>query len=225
MGGVAFARSAHLASQMLFPHPTHALSGGIPPDPPFFQGGQAPLDPPSREQTKPKLLCYNPPMTNQTQHASFAAGCFWQVQSIFAKIPGILKTEVGYTGGTTPNPSYEQVCTGQTGHAETIHIIFDPQTISYQTLLQTFWTCHDPTQKNKQGPNIGTQYRSAIFTHSEEQNKLARESLTALQNSGRLQKPIATEIQPKTQFWRAEDYHQHYEEKHTARLFRAREAP
>ena len=214
----AFSRACLRLRPLRFATP--ADYSGVSPEPPFFKGGKPPLTPPFV-----KLLCYNPPMTNQTQHASFAAGCFWQVQSIFAKIPGVLKTEVGYTGGTTPNPSYEQVCTGQTGHAETIHIIFDPQTISYQTLLQKFWTCHDPTQKNKQGPNIGTQYRSAIFTHSEEQNKLARESLTALQNSGRLQKPIATEIQPKTQFWRAEEYHQHYEEKHTARLFRAREAP
>ena len=147
------------------------------------------------------------------EKATFAAGCFWGVEAAFRQTPGVLETEVGYSSGHTSNPTYEDVCTGQTGHAEAVQISFDPQKISYAQLLEVFWQCHDPTQHNRQGPDVGTQYRSAIFYHSPQQQTAALVSETQQQNSGSYSKPIATEIVPTSTFYRAEEYHQQYLEK------------
>ncbi|MGI8511497.1 MAG: peptide-methionine (S)-S-oxide reductase MsrA [Solirubrobacteraceae bacterium] len=143
--------------------------------------------------------------------ATLAAGCFWQIEIDFANVDGVTRTAVGYTGGTFAQPSYEDVCTGRTGHAEAVEIEFDPGVVSFDELLEKFWTVHDPTQMNRQGPDVGTQYRSAIFTHSPEQATAAEQSRARAQE--RFGKPIATEIAPATEFFRAEDYHQRYLEK------------
>lgn len=148
------------------------------------------------------------------QVATFAAGCFWGVEVAFRKVPGVVDTEVGYCGGHVPNPTYELVCTDTTGHAESVRVIFDPQVVSYEQLLEVFWSIHDPTTINRQGPDIGTQYRSAIFCHSEEQLEVARRSKEECERSGRFGKPIVTEILPAPPFYRAEEYHQRYLEKH-----------
>ena len=150
-----------------------------------------------------------------TDTAIFAAGCFWGVEDAFRKIPGVIEVVSGYTGGTVEDPSYEQVCTGTTGHAEAVQVEFDPEKVSYDDLLKDFWTMHDPTQVNRQGPDVGYQYRSAIFTNSDEQRELAEVSKAALASSGKLGKtPIATVIEPAGPFYKAEEYHQRYFEKH-----------
>lgn len=147
--------------------------------------------------------------------ATFAAGCFWGVELKFSEIPGVLKTRVGYTGGHTVNPTYEQVCNGDTGHAEAIELEYDPFVITYIDLLDIFWNMHNPTTLNRQGPDIGTQYRSAIFYHNEEQKTAALNSKLELEESGILNKnPITTEITRATVFYPAEEYHQKYLEKH-----------
>jgi peptide-methionine (S)-S-oxide reductase len=143
--------------------------------------------------------------------ATFAAGCFWGVEATFRQTPGVTGTRVGYTGGDTRNPTYEQVCTGRTGHAEAVEVSYDPERITYDQLLEVFWQAHDPTQKNRQGPDVGTQYRSAIFVHDDTQRQAAEASRAAWQS--RVRAPIATEIQPAASFWPAEDYHQQYLEK------------
>jgi peptide-methionine (S)-S-oxide reductase len=148
-----------------------------------------------------------------TEKATFAAGCFWGVEAAFRRVPGVLDAAVGYTGGATPNPTYEDVCTDGTGHAEAVEVEFDPARVTYEKLLDVFWENHDPTQKNRQGPDVGTQYRSGIFFHSPEQQSAAEASKARLEASGRLKRPIATEIAPASTFWRAEDYHQRYLEK------------
>lgn len=148
-----------------------------------------------------------------TEKATFAAGCFWGVEDAFMSLPGVVSTRVGYTGGHTDNPSYRDVCSHTTGHAEALEITFDPAIISYQDLLNTFWECHDPTQLNRQGPDIGDQYRSAIFFHSDVQKRIAEESLESLDASGRLRRRIVTEIVPAGIFWEAEAYHQKYHAK------------
>lgn len=148
-----------------------------------------------------------------TEKATFGAGCFWGVESVFMKLPGVTATAVGYTGGDLPDPSYEQVCTGRSGHAEVVEVEFDSGQVSYDELLEVFWGNHDPTTLNRQGPDMGTQYRSAIFTHGPEQERAARDSLARLQESGRFKRPIVTAIEPATPFYRAEDYHQQYFEK------------
>lgn len=152
--------------------------------------------------------------TVQTEKATFAAGCFWGVEAAFRTLDGVLDAQCGYTGGRTDNPSYADVCTGKTGHAEAVDVTFDPARISYRRLLDAFWKMHDPTQVNRQGPDIGTQYRSAIFYHSPEQKAAAEESKAALETSGRLRRPVATQIEPAGPFYRAEEYHQRYFEKH-----------
>lgn len=144
------------------------------------------------------------------EKAMFAAGCFWHVEEAFRRRKGVLRTTVGYTGGTTKNPTYEDVCTDKTGHAEVVEITFDPGKTSYEELLDVFWNIHDPTTINRQGPDIGTQYRSAIFYHSEEQKKQAEQSKKKLEESGKLKKKIVTEIVKATTFYPAEEYHQHY---------------
>ncbi|HSB57219.1 MAG TPA: peptide-methionine (S)-S-oxide reductase MsrA [Nitrosopumilaceae archaeon] len=145
--------------------------------------------------------------------ATFGAGCFWCVEPIFQKANGVLSTSVGYAGGSFENPTYEDVCTGKTGHAEVVQVEYDPSKISYDELLNLFWNNHDPTTLNRQGPDIGTQYRSIIFFHSPEQESIARASKEKLQNSGKTDKKIVTEIVPALQFYKAEDYHQRYYER------------
>lgn len=142
--------------------------------------------------------------------ATFAAGCFWGIEEAYRKLDGVAKTSVGYMGGTTERPSYEQVCTGQTGHAEVVQVDYDPDAVSYQDLLNVFWGIHDPTQVNRQGPDHGTQYRTSIFTHDEDQAATAQASLEAEQASGRHRGDIATLILPAPAYWLAEDYHQQY---------------
>lgn len=142
--------------------------------------------------------------------ALFGAGCFWGVEETFRAIPGVKDVAVGYSGGQTDNPSYEQVCTGTTGHAEVVEVDFDPNTVSFDQLVDTFWTSHDPTQMNRQGPDVGTQYRSAIFYMDENQKTAAEASKASLQSSGRMPGTIATEITRASTFWRAEEYHQQY---------------
>lgn len=151
---------------------------------------------------------------NKPEEAAFAAGCFWGVEEAFSEIPGVLETEVGYAGGQTENPTYEQVCSGKTGHAETVRIKYDPEKVSYQNLLDTFWNIHDPTTLNRQGPDTGTNYRSVIFYYNENQKKLALAGKEKLEASGKFKKPPVTEIVPAGKFWRAEEYHQHYNAKH-----------
>ena len=147
----------------------------------------------------------------ETELATFAAGCFWGVESSFRRLPGVVDVVVGYIGGTADNPTYEQVCSGRTGHAEAVQITFDPAQISYSQLVDAFWKVHDPTTLNRQGPDFGTQYRSAIFTHSEVQSMEAKVSMEAAQSQFR--DPIVTQIEPAGTFWPAEEYHQRYFEK------------
>jgi peptide-methionine (S)-S-oxide reductase len=142
--------------------------------------------------------------------ATFGAGCFWGVEESFRQIPGVVDTAVGYLGGHTQNPSYQDVCTDETGHAEVVQVTYDPSRVGYQQLLDAFWEAHDPTTLNRQGPDIGTQYRSAIFFHSPEQERLARASKEKIQASGKFRRPIVTEITPASSFYRAEEYHQKY---------------
>jgi peptide-methionine (S)-S-oxide reductase len=142
------------------------------------------------------------------EKATFGAGCFWGVEIAFRNLPGVLDTAVGYEGGTVPNPSYEDVCRHDTGHAEVVEVDFDPAEVSYEELLDAFWELHDPTQRNRQGPDVGSQYRSVVFFHTPEQERTAVESRAQAQT--RFDRPIVTEIVPAQEFWRAEDYHQQY---------------
>jgi peptide-methionine (S)-S-oxide reductase len=144
------------------------------------------------------------------EKATFGAGCFWGVESEFREIPGVVDVAVGYEGGHTLNPNYKQVCTAGTGHAEVVEIDFDSEKVAYQTLVNAFFKMHDPTQLNRQGPDYGTQYRSAIFFHSPEQEQAARAAKTELDASGKLRHPVATVIEPAQTFYRAEEYHQQY---------------
>jgi peptide-methionine (S)-S-oxide reductase len=148
--------------------------------------------------------------------ATFGAGCFWGVEAAFRRVPGVLDAVSGYSGGHTENPSYKDVCTDRTGHAEVVQVTFDPSKVSYEQLLDVFWKIHNPTQVNRQGPDFGTQYRTAIFYHSPEQEAAARKSKQALEASARFRQPVATEITPAGPFWRAEEYHQRYLEKRGA---------
>ena len=145
--------------------------------------------------------------------ATFAAGCFWGVEGTFRKVAGVLATRVGYMGGTVDAPSYEQVCTGQTGHAEVCEVAYDPQQLGYEDLLAVFWSCHDPTTRDRQGPDVGSQYRSAVFWHDETQRAMAVRSLEALDASATHPAPVVTEVVPAGEFWAAEAEHQQYLEK------------
>jgi len=151
-----------------------------------------------------------------TEIATFGAGCFWGVEAAFRRLPGVVDVASGYSGGHMPNPTYKDVCAHTTGHAEVVQVTFDPQKISYDQLLDVFWQIHNPTQVNRQGPDVGTQYRSAIFVHSLEQQAIAEKSKAALAANGKFQRPIATEITTAGPFYRAEEYHQKYLEKHGA---------
>jgi peptide-methionine (S)-S-oxide reductase len=146
--------------------------------------------------------------------ATFGAGCFWGVELAFRGVPGVADVAVGYSGGHFQDPTYPDVCSGRTGHAEVVEVDYDPEKVSYGKLLEVFWSIHDPTTPNRQGPDIGTQYRSAIFTHDAEQEAAARASKETEQASGRFRRPIVTEITPASTFYRAEEYHQRYLEKH-----------
>ena len=145
-----------------------------------------------------------------TETAIFGAGCFWGVEAAFRRVDGVVETAVGYSGGQTTEPGYYDVCSGQTGHAEVVRVVFDPARVSYEELLELFWQVHDPTQVNRQGPDIGTQYRTVIFYGSEAQKEAAKASKSKLVAAGH---PIATLIEPSAEFWMAEDYHQQYFEK------------
>jgi len=149
-------------------------------------------------------------MGERFQRATFAAGCFWGVEEAFRKVKGVVSTVVGYTGGHTENPTYKEVCAGATGHAEAVEVTFDPEAVSYRELLEVFWGLHDPTTVDRQGPDIGSQYRSAVFYHGEEQKRLAEESKKALEASGVHSRPVVTEITAAAEFYPAEEYHQKY---------------
>ena len=154
-------------------------------------------------------------MTEQKKRdeATFGAGCFWGVEATFRQLPGVIATAVGYLGGALDNPTYEDVCYGNTGHAEVVRVVFDPRAIKFEQLLEVFWANHNPTTLNRQGPDVGTQYRSAIFYHDEEQAAIARASLQRQEELKRFNRPIVTEITPASTFWMAEDYHQQYLQK------------
>jgi len=145
--------------------------------------------------------------------ATFGARCFWGVEAAFRKVEGVAGTEVGYSGGDFENPTYEDVCSGRTGHAEVVRVRFDPERVTYEELLEVFWNAHNPTQVNRQGPDVGYQYRSVILFHTEEQERLARASKKALEESRKYSRPVATSVEPAGKFWRAEEYHQQYLEK------------
>jgi peptide-methionine (S)-S-oxide reductase len=144
------------------------------------------------------------------EKATFGGGCFWHLEEAFRQMTGVVSTRVGYMGGAKEHPSYEEVCSHTTGHAEVVEVTFDPGQVSYDKLLRVFWDCHDPTQLNRQGPDIGTNYRSVIFFHTPEQEARARVSLASEERSGRRRRPIVTEIVPAATFWPAEEYHQQY---------------
>lgn len=146
--------------------------------------------------------------------ATFGAGCFWHVEDLFRKTKGVTSTKVGYTGGNLTNPTYEEVCTDKTGHAEAVEVEYDPNEISYDKLLEIFWNNHDPTSLNRQGPDVGIQYRSSIFFHDESQKQTAQKSKEKLDSSGKFSKSIVTEIVPSPEFYKAEEYHQKYFQKH-----------
>ena len=148
-----------------------------------------------------------------TEKATFGAGCFWGVEAGFAEIPGVLETAVGYEGGSLERPTYKDVCTDTTGHAEVVELVFDPSRAQYEQLLDAFFSLHDPTQLNRQGPDWGAQYRSAIFFHSAEQKVAAEKKIEEIKIEGRFRKPIATQVVPAQTFWKAEEYHQKYLEK------------
>lgn len=172
-------------------------------------GGQKDDDPMPNEPASTSEL-----RPEGAQVATFAAGCFWGVEQTFREVEGVLSTQVGYIGGHTDQPTYREVCFGDTGHAEAVEVTYDPARLSYEDLLAVFWKAHDPTQKNRQGPDIGDQYRSAIFTHSDDQRQAAEASKQALDASAQLNRPVATQIEPAATFWRAEEYHQQYVAKH-----------
>ena len=148
------------------------------------------------------------------EKALFGAGCFWGVEDFFRQVPGVIDAVSGYAGGTTDNPTYKQVCNDETYHAEVVEVAFDPAKVSYASLIELFFRMHNPTQKNRQGPDFGTQYRSVIFTHGAEQQRVAEEVRTKVDASGKWNRPVVTQIEPAPPFWKAEDHHQRYFQKH-----------
>ncbi len=148
--------------------------------------------------------------STKLKKASFAAGCFWHVEEAFRRVPGVVSTAAGYEGGSMEKPTYKDVCTDKTGHAETVEVTYDPSKVSYNKLLDVFWSIHDPTTPNRQGPDVGTQYRSVIFYHDKEQEEAAKRSKEKLEMSGLYRKPIVTQVVPAGKFWKAEEYHQQY---------------
>jgi len=175
--------------------------------PPAAHAGRA-----TQPGTEPQNAADTAPASTET--ATFAAGCFWGVEAAFRAVPGVVDTQVGYTDGHTENPTYQDVCSDTTGHAEAVQVTFDPAKVTYEALLDVFWSIHNPTTPNRQGPDVGSQYRSAIFTHGPEQEAAAKASKERLTASGKYgEKPVVTEIVPAATFWRAEEYHQRYLEK------------
>jgi peptide-methionine (S)-S-oxide reductase len=156
------------------------------------------------------IITYRERIEEMTEKATFGAGCFWGVEATFREIDGVVDALAGYEGGHTAKPTYQDVCTDLTGHAEVVQVEYDPAKVSYDQLLSVFWKAHDPTQVNRQGPDVGTQYRSVIFFHTPEQEQAAQASKAALEASGRLRRPVATSIEPARTFYEAEDYHQQY---------------
>jgi peptide-methionine (S)-S-oxide reductase len=175
----------------------------------YFGGSHG--DPNKAKMKEVKAEIGQKPATLET--ATFAAGCFWGVEATYRQTPGVWKTTVGYIGGKTSNPTYKDVCTDETGHAEAVQIEYDPTKVTYEQLLNIFWENHNPTTLNRQGPDVGTQYRSGVFYHSDEQKRIAEASKAALASSGKWNKPIVTEVTPAQTFYPAEDYHQQYLEK------------
>ena len=168
----------------------------------------------AKEPNRPELAkTENPPQSGKYEKATFAAGCFWGVEASFRAIDGVVGTRVGYTGGQRENPTYRQVCTGKTGHAEAVQVTYDPKKVSFEDLLDVFWKIHDPTTPNRQGPDVGTQYRSAIFYHTPQQQTLAQASIQKLEKAARFKRSIVTQIAPAAEFYKAEEYHQRYLEK------------
>ncbi len=162
---------------------------------------------------RPEVKAQSQKGEKEMEKAMFGAGCFWGVEVAFRNTRGVTDTAVGYSGGYTENPTYREVCSDKTGHAEVVYVEYDPEQVSYQELLNVFWDTHDPTQLNRQGPDYGSQYRSVIFYFTPEQEKTARESKEKLEKSGKYKRPVVTEISPARTFWRAEEYHQRYLEK------------
>lgn len=158
-------------------------------------------------------FCILNPMSKELQEATFGAGCFWGVEDLFRNTKGVAETEVGYMGGALEHPTYEDVCTDRTGHAEVVRMVYDPKVVAYEDLLRIFWEHHDPTTPDRQGPDVGTQYRSVVFYHTPEQRVAAEKMKVELENSGKFPLPVVTQIVPATTFWRAEEYHQRYLEK------------
>jgi peptide-methionine (S)-S-oxide reductase len=163
-----------------------------------------------KNKTQDNVNELNKDLKNGNELATFGAGCFWCVEAVFQDLKGVVSVQSGYSGGTVKNPGYKQVCTGSTGHAEVVQIQFDPETISYDELLEVFWKVHDPTTLNRQGGDVGTQYRSAVFYHNEEQKRLAEKYKAELNAQGVFENPVVTEIVPFKEFYKAEDYHQDY---------------
>ena len=149
----------------------------------------------------------------RVEKATFGAGCFWGVEAAFRQIKGVVSTSVGYSGGSLDKPTYRDVCSGRTGHAEVVEVVFDPEQVSYEDMLKVFWDNHNPTTLNRQGPDVGTQYRSAIFFHSPEQESAALASRAELEQSRKWSRPIVTQVEPATEYYEAEEYHQQYLEK------------
>jgi peptide-methionine (S)-S-oxide reductase len=164
----------------------------------------------AQSSTQSSKLFLTDNITNMTDTATFANGCFWCTEAIFEELDGVISSTSGYSGGTIENPTYKQVCTGETGHAECLQIVFDPKKISFDELLEVFWKTHDPTTLNRQGSDVGTQYRSAVFYHNEEQKQKTENYKAELNKSGAFDNPIVTEITPFAKFYPAEDYHQQY---------------
>jgi peptide-methionine (S)-S-oxide reductase len=194
----------------------YATSGAQSQDPPAPAPSKGEVTPAPGKDAEPKIS--SPSKTEKPkaklEKATFASGCFWCGEAVFERIPGVKNVVSGYTGGTVPNPTYEEVSSGQTGHAEAFQIDFDPAVVSYDKLLQVFWMSHDPTTPNQQGPDFGTQYRSAIFYHNEEQRVAAQKSFQQLTEKGAFFAPIVTQLLPAATFYPAEDYHQNYYRKH-----------
>lgn len=179
----------------------------------LWVAGQSPIPLQDSTSTMKEVKPEIGPRPAQVEIATFGAGCFWGVEATFRETPGVWRTTVGYTGGHKDNPTYKEVCSDNTGHAEAVQVEYDPTKVQYETLLQIFWDNHNPTTLNRQGPDVGTQYRSAVFYHSEEQRKAAEASKQQVAASGKWSRPIVTEVVPAKTFYPAEDYHQQYLEK------------